>query len=132
MARYSLNLPQQLKQDAENWAAQQGVSLNQFVLWAVAEKVGACKQQLDDPTFPLITYRRSGSGQPTAVLRGVNIAVRTLVVAVQHWGLTADQIADEYGISPTQVEQALAFYQQHRQEVDLDIATDRALEAEHA
>jgi uncharacterized protein (DUF433 family) len=66
------------------------------------------------------------------VLRGVNIAVRTLVVAVQHWGLTADQIADEYGISPTQVEQALAFYQQHRQEVDLDIATDRALEAEHA
>ena len=58
MARYSLNLPQQLKQDAEHWAAQQGVSLNQFVLWAVAEKVGACKQQLDDPAYALITYRR--------------------------------------------------------------------------
>ena len=41
MARYTLNLPVQLKQDAETWAAQQGVSLNQFILWAVAEKVGA-------------------------------------------------------------------------------------------
>ena len=39
MARYTLNLPVQLKQDAETWAAQQGVSLNQFILWAVAEKV---------------------------------------------------------------------------------------------
>jgi predicted HicB family RNase H-like nuclease len=48
MSRYALNLPVQLKQEAEQWAAKQGVSLNQFILWAVAEKVGALKQQLDD------------------------------------------------------------------------------------
>ncbi len=47
MARYPLNLPQQLKQEAEAWAQRQGVSLNQFILWATAEKVGALSQQLD-------------------------------------------------------------------------------------
>ena len=41
MARYALSLPTQLKHEAEQWAAKQGVSLNQFILWAVAEKVGA-------------------------------------------------------------------------------------------
>jgi hypothetical protein len=37
MSRYALSLPQQLKQKAEELARQQGVSLNQFILWAVAE-----------------------------------------------------------------------------------------------
>ncbi len=45
MARYPLNLPAQLKQDAEIWAEKQGVSLNQFILWAVSEKVGSLGQQ---------------------------------------------------------------------------------------
>ena len=38
MARYPLNLPQQLKQEAEVLAQQQGVSLNQFILWATGRK----------------------------------------------------------------------------------------------
>ena len=49
MARYALNLPSELKSDAEQLAAHQGVSLNQFILWSVAEKVGALKQKGDDP-----------------------------------------------------------------------------------
>jgi len=52
MARYSLNLPSRLKQETEKWAADQGISLNQFILWSVAEKVGALQQNLDDPDFP--------------------------------------------------------------------------------
>jgi hypothetical protein len=64
MARYPLNLPARLKQDAEKWANDQGVSLNQFILWSVAEKVGALKQNLDDPAFRRVTYRRGASGQP--------------------------------------------------------------------
>ena len=56
MARYALNLPAQLKHEAEAWATTQGISLNQFILWAVAEKVRTLKQQLDDPTFPHLTY----------------------------------------------------------------------------
>ena len=66
MARYPLSLPVQLKQEAETLATQQGVSLNQFILWAVAEKVGSLNNQLDDPTFPQITYRRGAVRYPRA------------------------------------------------------------------
>ncbi len=44
MARYPLSLPIRLKRAAEACASQQGVSLNQFILWAVAEKVGELRQ----------------------------------------------------------------------------------------
>jgi uncharacterized protein (DUF433 family) len=129
MARYALNLPTQLKQEAEAWASQQGVSLNQFILWAVAEKVGALKQQLDDPAFPHITYRRKVSGIPVPVLRGTGIRVQTLVVATQTWGLTPVQVATEYDLPLTQVQEALAFYAAHRDEIDVALTVEEALEA---
>ncbi len=40
-ARVSLNLPQSLKKAAEDFASKDGVSLNQYVALALAEKVGA-------------------------------------------------------------------------------------------
>lgn len=40
-ARVSLNLPNSLKTAAEDFAAREGVSLNQFIALALAEKVGA-------------------------------------------------------------------------------------------
>lgn len=40
-ARVSLNLPASLKAAAENYAERDGVSLNQFIALALAEKVGA-------------------------------------------------------------------------------------------
>ena len=46
MARYPLNLPKQLKKDAEEFASEQGVSLNQFILWAVAEKIGGLREAM--------------------------------------------------------------------------------------
>lgn len=129
MARYTLNLPIQLKQDAEAWAAQQGVSLNQFILWAVAEKVGALSQRLDDPAFPHITYRREASGQLTAVLRGTGIRVQTLVVAAQTWGLTPAQVAAEYDLPVAHIQEALTFYTAHRGEIDAALADEDAVEA---
>lgn len=39
-ARVSLNLPQSLKTAAEDFAEKDGVSLNQFIALALAEKVG--------------------------------------------------------------------------------------------
>jgi len=44
MTPYTLNLPIQLQQEAEKLAALQGISLDEFILWAVAEKVAALKQ----------------------------------------------------------------------------------------
>ncbi len=132
MARYALNLPAQLKQDAENWAARQGVSLNQFIQWAVAEKVGALSQQLDDPQFRQITYRRGVGGVPQPVIRETGIRVQTVVIALQAWRMTPAQVVEEYGLTPAQVEEARAFYAAHRQEIDLSISAEVALEPTRA
>jgi uncharacterized protein (DUF433 family) len=128
MARYSLNLPAQLKQDAEACAAAQGISLNQFILWAVAKKVGALHQPLVDPAFRHITYRRGASGQPTAVLRGTGLRVQTIAVAAHTWGLSPAQIAAEYDLPVADVQEALAFYTAYRDEIDAVLAAEDALE----
>ncbi|NOZ48432.1 MAG: DUF433 domain-containing protein [Chloroflexi bacterium] len=118
MARYPLNLPQQLKQEAEAWAQKQGISLNQFILWATAEKVGSLNQQLDDPEFPQITYRRGASGIPTPVLRGTGLRVQAVAIAHEIWGMTPAEIAEEYGLAQRQIEEALAFFDSHRAEIE--------------
>ena len=132
MARYPLNLPLQLKEEAEKWAANQGVSLNQFIMWSVAEKVGSLGQNLDDLAFPRITYRRGAAGQPMPILRGTGIRVQTVVVAAQQWKMTPAQIAAEYGLTEAQVNEALAFYKAHRAEIEAAVASELALEEAYA
>lgn len=130
MARYPLNLPQQLKQEAEALAQKQGISLNQFILWATAEKVGALNQQLDDPAFPHVTYRRGAAGIPTPVLRGTGIRVQTVVVAHERWGMSPAEIAAEYELSTAQIEAALAFFDAHRAEIEIHISREARLAGE--
>lgn len=129
MARYSLNLPAQLKRSAEEWASRQGVSLNQFILWAVSEKVGALGQQMDDPEYPQITYRRGASGIPTPVLRGTGIRVQTIVIASQNWQMSPEELADNYELSLDQIKEALAFFEAHREEIEGHIAHEERLTA---
>ncbi len=131
MARYALNLPAELKRDAEELAQKQGISLNQFILWSVAEKVGVLKNALDDPNFPGITYRRGGSGIPTPVLCGMGIRVQTIVAATRAWGLSLAEIADQYGLPESRVKEAFRFYEAHRMEIDAAIASEAALELDH-
>ncbi|HOV49364.1 MAG TPA: DUF433 domain-containing protein [Anaerolineae bacterium] len=132
MSRYPLSLPAQLKQEAETWAETQGVSLNQFIMWAVAEKVGELHQNLDDPAFPRVTYRRGAAGTPTPVLRGTGIRVQTVVVAREQWQMTPAQIADEYGLMAAQVEEALAFYAAHRAEIEAALKAEETLAGAYA
>jgi uncharacterized protein (DUF433 family) len=132
MPRYPLNLPAQLKREAEQWASEQGVSLNQFIMWAVAEKVGELSQGLDDPEFPNITYRRGAAGVPTPFLRGTGIRVQTIVISKTAWEFDPAEIAENYSLSESQVQEALAFYQSHKQEIDQSIAHEQALEAGRA
>src|SRR5512139_3774684 len=94
MTRYALNLPNALKRDAERLAKEQGVSLNQFILWSVAEKVGQLLQDLDDANYPSITYRRGASGLLSPVLRGTGIRVQTIAIAAE--AKTAEEIAEDY------------------------------------
>lgn len=132
MARYALNLPTSLKQEAESLAKQQGVSLNQFIQWAVAEKVGGLKQSLDDPRFPLVTYKRGGSGTMQPMIRGTNLRVKTLVVANKYWELSAEEIADRWPVKVEAVRDALAFYEVHTDVIDEAIAEEKALTAQYA
>jgi len=132
MSRYSLSLPLNLKKEAEDWAEKQKVSLNQFIMWAVAEKVGTLKQNLDDPDFPNITYQRGAAGVPYPVIRGTGVRVQTVVISHQQWGMDKDEIASEYDLDKKSVHQALGFYQEHQEEIDRDISAESKLEARHA
>jgi len=132
MARYPLNLPANLKKEAEDWAEKQKVSLNQFIMWAVAEKVGALKENLNDPDFPNITYRRGTARVPTPVVRGTGIRVQTLVIAKGQWEMDEEQIASEYELDLDSVRQALDFYQKHQEEIDRQIAAEKGLELQYA
>jgi uncharacterized protein (DUF433 family) len=129
MTSHTLNLPVQLQQEAEKLATLQGISFDQFILWAVAEKVATLNQRNDDRTFPQITYVRGASGELIPVLRGTRLRVQTVVIAAQKWDLSAKEIATEYDISEVQVNEVLAFYAAHSQEIEASIAAEQIIEA---
>jgi uncharacterized protein (DUF433 family) len=132
VARYPLNLPAELQQEAARLAQQQGVSLNQFILWSVAEKVGELRRGLDDPAFPHITYRRGAAGYLTPIIRGTGIRVQTIVIAARNWGLAPREIARDYDLTEQQVKECLAFYEARPTEIDENIRAEEAIAASHA
>ena len=125
----SFNLPPLLQQEAQRCAASLGISLEQFIVSAVAEKVEILTEHLDNPVFPELTYRRGASGLAVPILHGTGLRVQTLAIASQQWGLSVGQIAAEYDLSEAQVNAALAFYAAHQQEIDEAIASEVALES---
>ena len=127
MSRYALNLPANLKSEAEALAAQQGISLNQFIMWSVSEKVAALRQALDDPDYPGITYRRGASGWVSPVIRGTGIRVQTIAVHLS-MGMTPEQIAEDYDLEMSKIREAQAFYTTHRPEIDASIQVEKDLE----
>jgi uncharacterized protein (DUF433 family) len=126
MTRYALNLPNELKRDAERLAKKQGVSLNQFILWSVAEKVGGLLQGLEDPNFPGITYRRGAAGGLSPVLRGTGIRVQTIVIAAEDRPIA--EIAEDYDLTEIQVREAQGFYEAHKVEIDAYIQAESQME----
>jgi uncharacterized protein (DUF433 family) len=123
MSRYPLNLPASLKHEAEALASQQGISLNQFIMWSVSEKVTSLRQNLDDPDYPGITYRRGASGWVAPVLRGTGIRVQTIVVYAK-MGTSVEELATQYELEIKQVKEALTFYEKHRLEIDANIEAE--------
>jgi len=118
LSRYPLNLPPELRQEAARLAQRQGISLNQFILWSVAEKVGELRRSLDDPSYPHITYRRGAAGRPTPVIRGTGIRVQTIATAAEQWGMSPLEIANEYGLAEQQVKECLAFSKARPEEIE--------------
>jgi uncharacterized protein (DUF433 family) len=128
MSRYALNLPANLKSEAEELASRQGISLNQFIMWSVSEKVASLRQALDDPNFPGITYRRGASGWVTPVIRGTGIRVQTIIINLS-MGMSPEQNAAEYQLDVNRIREAQAFYNAHRPEIDLSMRAEQEIEA---
>lgn len=116
--RYSLNLPVDLKHDAEQVAQRQGVSLNQLILWSLAEKVTTLKSKIDDPNFPDITYKLDSDNQLVPIIKGKGIRVQTLMIAYYNWKESVVEISQQYDLPQKTVKQALSFYEAHKKVVD--------------
>ncbi|HIK08688.1 MAG TPA: DUF433 domain-containing protein [Oscillatoriaceae cyanobacterium M33_DOE_052] len=128
MTSYSVNLPLQLQEEVEKCALVQGIPPDQFILWAVAEKVAVLQHQFPDRSLPHITYRTGASGSPVAVIRGTRIRVQTIAIATHQWGMSPQQLAEEYGLTETQINDALLFYTAHQTEIDRAIAAEQEME----
>jgi len=116
--RYSLNLPVDLKHDAEQVAERQGVSLNQLILWSLAEKVTTLKSKIDDPNFPDITYKLDSDNQLVPIIKGKGIRVQTLMIAYYNWKESVAEISQQYDLPQKTVKQALSFYEAHKKAMD--------------
>lgn len=124
MTAYTLNLPEQLKHEIEQLVQSQGISLDQFILWAVTEKVSTLKA-----SFSQIAYRQGANGQLVPIIKGTGIRVQTVVIASQKWGMSLSQIADEYQLNEAQVREALSFYVVNKEQIDTAIASEQSLES---
>lgn len=129
--RYSLNLPVDLKQEAEQIAQQQKISLNQLILWSLTEKVTSLKGNLNDPEFPSISYKRNSTNQLVPIVRGKGIRVQTIVIASTKWNESVADICKQYDLTKKMVEDALGFYVAHKILVDGLIAENELLENVH-
>ncbi len=126
MTAYNVNLPGQLGQEVERLALSQGLTIDQFILWALMEKVSGLKT-----SFPEIGYRRAGDGQLVPVVKGKGIRVQTLAIARFGWGMNPSQIADEYNLTEAQVSDALSFYEVNKEWIDIGISSESSLELQN-
>lgn len=126
MKPYTINLPIELLRDAVQLAREQGGSVDQFILDAVAEKVANLRQGLDDLKFPNIKYRRGAAGSLSPVLSGTGIRVQTIVISSENMSPT--ETAENYNLTVEQVQEALNFYRAHHAEIDALIQAEAALE----
>lgn len=128
--RYSLKLPVDLKRDAEEIASEQGISLNQLILWSLTEKVTSLKGKLDDPHFPAITHKLDSDNRPVPILRGKGIRVQTIVLAHKIWEESVPEIASQYDLPQRIIREALSFYDAHKKAIDDLIEENDDLESE--
>ncbi|WP_333231646.1 MULTISPECIES: hypothetical protein [unclassified Microcoleus] len=54
--------------------------------------------------------------------------VQTVVIAAHKWGFSPNQIAADYDLSEVQVNDFLAFYAAHSQEIDASIDAEKIIE----
>jgi uncharacterized protein (DUF433 family) len=63
-------------------------------------------------------------------IAGHRITVQSVVIWHERMGVSADEIASDFGLSLADVYAALAYYYDHRQEIDEAILSDESYAAE--
>lgn len=58
MSAYSLNLPSELREAATKVASWEGISLEQFILRAIADKLAVGEEPFANRNYPEIAYVR--------------------------------------------------------------------------
>jgi len=58
--------------------------------------------------------------------------VQTIVAASQNWELSPEEIASDYDLTKSQVQEALEFYEAHRDEIEAAITAEEKLAPDHA
>ncbi len=128
MDKKSLTLPKSLLQEVEKYAINQGVSIEQFILWAIAEKIGILSQSLINTKFPNIAYFKGASGKVFPVIKNTSIRIQTIIIAHYQWELSISEIAKEYDLNKELIKEALKFYHTNKTEIDQMISAERGLE----
>ncbi|MCP4654195.1 MAG: hypothetical protein GY856_02130 [bacterium] len=49
-------------------------------------------------------------------------------MTAHRWGMTPEEIAEEHGLTDSQVSEALAFFEAHRDEIEALVAAEQRLE----
>lgn len=84
---------------------------------------------MDIVTTPHIAISPDVAGGKPRIA-GHRITVQNVVIWHERMGLSADEIASNYGLSLADVYAALAYYYDHRQEIDEAILADESYVAE--
>ena len=53
--------------------------------------------------------------------------MQAVAIAHEDWGMSAAEIADEYGLTRRKIEEAIAFFDAHRAEIEAHIAREERL-----
>lgn len=128
MEQKSLTLPKSLLETVEKYAINQGISIEQFILWAIAEKIGILSQSLINAQFPNIAYSQGVSGKIFPVIKNTSIRVQTIIIAHYQWKLSVAEIAEEYDLNQELIKEILAFYHTNKTEIDQMISSEQGLE----
>jgi uncharacterized protein (DUF433 family) len=115
--RYSLNLPINLKKEAELFAKHQGISLNQMILWSLAEKITQLKDSMVNSKYPSIYYKFNSTGMPIPCT-GNGMRVQTIIIAHTVWKETVRSISRDYDIPESLVQEALKYYEENKKYID--------------
>ncbi len=121
MSPTNIRFPDALDQDLAEYARRTGVPKSTVV-------VGAIREWLRMQELPGIVFRATNTGERRAALVSGPQVWTVAAAWLDHQGKerTADVVADTIGLSVTDVEIALAYWAQNRDEIDTQIADQRA------